>query len=107
VEYGLIDTFLRMDGSNNFHTRANTHIFANEKTAGTVEKALLANPCAFSYHHLVFIVSLENSIVTYVDILVYFDIFRMKDKYAGFKDYAFAQGTEVGCSELPCAVRLS
>ena len=31
-----MDTFFRMDGSNNFHTRANTHIFANEKTAGSV-----------------------------------------------------------------------
>jgi hypothetical protein len=26
---------------------------ANEQTAGTVEKALLANPCAISYNHLV------------------------------------------------------
>ena len=62
------------------------------KTAGTMEKALLANPCAFSYNHLVFIVSLENGIVTYVDMLAYLNIFGMKDKYAEFKDYTFAQG---------------
>jgi hypothetical protein len=60
---------------------------ANEKTAGTVEKALLANPCAISYDHLVLIVSLEKGIVTYVDMFAYFNIFGMKDKYAWFKDY--------------------
>jgi len=54
-----------------------------------VEKALLADPCAFSYHHLIFIVSLENCIMAYVDIFSYFNVFRMKDKDAGFKDDTF------------------
>jgi hypothetical protein len=90
VEYRLIDTFVCMDGSNNFHARTNTHISADEKTASTVEKALLANPGTFSYNHPVFIVSLEKSIVTDVDMLAYLNIFGMKDKYTGFKDYTFA-----------------
>jgi hypothetical protein len=67
-----------------------------------VQKALLANPCAFSYNHSVFIISFENGIVTYVDMLAYFDIFRMKDEYTGFKDHPLAERTEIGYGELPC-----
>jgi hypothetical protein len=55
-----------------------------------VEEALLTNPGAFAYKHLVFIVSLENGIVTYVDVLTYLNIFGMKDKDARFKDDPFA-----------------
>src|SRR5262245_38404308 len=82
-------------------------MFANHQTSGTMEKTLLANPCAVSYDHLIFIVSLEDCIVTYVDILAYFNIFRMKNKYAGFKDHPFSQRTKVGQMKRSGAVRLS
>ena len=94
-------TFLLMERGNNFYTRSNAHISANQQTSGTVEKTLLANPGTISYDHLVFIVSLKNCIVTYVDMLAYFNVFWMKDKDAGFKDHPFAQRTEVGQLKCP------
>ena len=90
MEYGFLNAFLSMEGGKNLHARSNAHISANRQPSGTVEKALLANPCAFSYDHLVFIISLENCIMAYVDMLAYLNIFGMKDQYAGFKDYTFS-----------------
>jgi hypothetical protein len=95
VENGFVFPFFRMGGGNDFHTRPDADILPNFQTACPVEKTLLSDPSALPYDNPIFVVPLQNCVMTDIDVVFQYDVFRMEDQHSRLNDHALAQLREL------------